>query len=208
MRPFIFILIPLFVLNLYDSSDAKVLKSADIKRIYSGIEDIKGNFIQKTFIKDLNRTDTYKGIFFIKLPSRMKWQYSDEKGETEVIIKGQEMILYQKNQRQALRQMFDTHLYGHIPVAFLAGLGNIEDDFNIKERGGHLILIPKRSMGGIVSIVLRPSMGEFPIGSVVITDKRNNRIEIDLKDVSINTGISASIFEFSPPEGVNLQELR
>lgn len=208
MRPFIFLLIPLFVLSLYDSSDANALKSADIKRIYSGIEDIKGSFTQKTFIKDLNRTDTYKGIFFIKLPSRMKWQYRDEKGETEVIIKGQEMILYQKNQRQALRQIFDSHLYGQIPVAFLAGLGNIEDDFKIEEKAGHLILIPKRAMGGIVSIILRPSQGEFPIGSVVITDKRNNKIEIDLKDVSINTGISASIFEFSPPEGVKLQELR
>lgn len=207
MKHIILFLISFFVLSLYNPSNASSLKSTDIKRIYSEIRDIRGNFIQKTYLKDLNRTDTYKGDFFIKFPSKMKWHYRDRKDETEVIINGQHMILYQKNQRQALRQRFDAHLYGKTPVVLLAGLGNIEEDFNIEEREDGLILRPKRSSGGIVSIMLRSSSGEFPIGSLIIIDGRSNRIEITLRDVSINTGLPDSLFEFVPPEGTSIQDL-
>lgn len=208
MRCIILLIISLFVFGSPDLSSALSLKAEDLKRIYSEIKDIKGNFVQKTYIKAINRTDTYRGNFFIKFPSRMKWMYRDEKEETEIFIKDGEMILYQKNQKQAFRQRFDTRLYGHTPVALLAGLGKIEDDFYIEEREGDLVLKPKKMISGIDSIILSPSSGEFPIGSLVITDKRSNRIEISLRDVIINTGISGSLFEFTPPEGVRLQELR
>jgi outer membrane lipoprotein-sorting protein len=184
------------------------LSPEDIRKIYRDIKDIRGDFIQKAYLKDLNRTDTYRGSFFIKIPSKMRWIYRDAKDEIEVIIKGDDMILYQKRQKQAIRERFDRSLYGQTPVALLAGLGDIEDDFYIEERDGGLLLRPKRPMGGIVTLELKPSSGEFPIGSLIIIDRRSNRIEIRLKDVSTNTGVSDSFFEFKPPEGVKLQELR
>lgn len=207
MERIILLLISLFVISFYNPLSASSLGSADIKRIYSEIRDIRGNFIQKTYLRDLKRIDTYKGDFFIKFPSRMKWHYRGGKDETEVIIKGQQMILYQKNQRQALRQKFDPNLYGQSPIAILSGLSNIEDDFNIEESEGDLVLKPKKSMGGIVSVILRLSSGLFPIDSLVITDRRSNRIEITLRDVSINRGLPDSLFEFIPPEGVGIHDL-
>lgn len=201
----IFILALVFICDLATATES--LSVEDIRRIYSEIKDMRGNFVQKTYIKDLNKTEVFKGSFVVKIPSMMRWHYGGKGEETEVIIKGKEMILYQERLRQALRQRFAPDLYGQTPVALLSGLGNIDNDFNIEERGGGLFLRPKRSMGGIVSIELRPASSEFPIGSLVITDKRSNKIEITFKNVKINTGLSDSIFEFIPPEGVELQDL-
>ncbi|HEX8947672.1 MAG TPA: outer membrane lipoprotein carrier protein LolA, partial [Dissulfurispiraceae bacterium] len=47
---------------------------ARIQKAYEHIKDIRGSFVQKSHIKDLKRTDTYQGQFFIK-PPKMKWEY-------------------------------------------------------------------------------------------------------------------------------------
>lgn len=195
-----------FILNT--TLAATELTLSEVKRIYSEIKDMKGNFIQKNYIKDMKKNEVYRGNFIVKMPSKMKWHYSSGNEETEVIIKGTDMIIYQEKLKQAIRQRFDSDLYGQTPVALLSGLGNIDSDFAVEERKGNLILKPKRSMRGILSIELIPSGSEFPIDSLIITDKRSNRIEIRLRDVSINTGAPDSLFEFSPPKGVRLQELQ
>lgn len=196
----------LFILNT--TLDATELTLSEIKRIYSEIKDMRGNFIQKNYMKDMKKTEVYRGDFVVKMPSKMRWHYTGGNDETEVIIKGTDMIIYQERLKQALRQRFDPELYGQTPVALLSGLGNIDNDFAVEERQGNLILKPKRSMRGITSIELKPSAGEFPIDSLIITDKRSNRIEIRLRDVNINTGAPDSLFEFNPPKGVKLQELQ
>ncbi len=178
-----------------------------IQKAYEGIRDIKGSFVQKSHIKDLKRTDTFKGTFMIKMPSKMRWQYSgDNKQGTEVIIKNDDLLIYQKDEKQVLKGRFDKESYGQSPIVLLSGLGDIKKEFEIKEKEGKLLLTPKNSMGGIVSVEIVPSDGEFPIGSLTIIDKRSNRIEITLKAVTLNSGIKDSVFDFSPPKGVSVYE--
>lgn len=206
---FVTLSLSLFIFFIFNTTLAATeLTLSEIKRIYSEIKDMRGSFIQKNYIKDMKKNEVYRGNFVVKMPSKMKWHYSGGNDETEVIIKGTDMIIYQERLKQALRQRFDPELYGQTPVALLSGLGNIDSDFAVEERNGNLILKPKRSMRGIISIELKPSEGQFPIDSLIITDKRSNRIEIRLRNVNINAGAPDSLFEFSPPEGVRLQELQ
>ena len=52
-------------------------------------------------------------------------------------------------------------------------------------------------MGNIVSVEIETSDEDFPIKSFIINDMRSNRIEIQLKDIEINTGIKDAAFDFS-----------
>ena len=61
-------------------------------------------------------------------------------------------------------------------------------------------------MGNIVSVEIETSDEDFPIKSFIINDMRSNRIEIQLRDIEINTGIKDAAFDFSLPEGVNIYE--
>lgn len=175
---------------------------ARIQKAYEGIRDIKGGFAQKSYIKDLKRTDAYKGQFSIKA-GRMKWDYRGDKPQT-VYINGDEIVIYQKSERQAFSGRFDRQTYGQAPIALLAGLGDMRREFEVSLKGDRLLLKPRRGMGNIVSIELVPSDGEFPIEALVIKDTLGNRIDIRLSDVKINTGLKDGMFDFSPPEGVNV----
>lgn len=178
-----------------------------IQKAYENIRDIKGNFIQKSTIKDLKRTDTFKGSLVVKVPSKMRWQYhGEDKQNTEVIVNNDEIIIYQKSEQQAFRGRFDPEKYGQAPIALLGGFGNIEKEFEAASKEGKLLLKPRKGMGGVVSIEISPSKGDFPIGSLTIIDKRSNRIDITFKDIVLNSGVKDSAFSFSVPEGVSVYE--
>ncbi|MGO9015829.1 MAG: LolA family protein [Dissulfurispiraceae bacterium] len=171
---------------------------ARIQKAYENIKDIKGNFVQKSYIKDLKRTDTYSGQFFIK-PPKMKWEFKGDKPQT-VYITGEEILIYQKKEKQVFKTRFDRATYGQSPIALLGGFGDINKEFYVSMKKGRLILKPRTPMGIIVQIELTLSDGVFPIEALSILDTAYNKIDITLKDVVINTGLGDRMFAFTPPE--------
>ncbi len=171
---------------------------ARIQKAYENIKDIKGNFVQKSYIKDLKRTDTYSGQFFIKPPD-MKWEFKGDKPQT-VYITGEDILIYQKKEKQVFKSRFDRATYGQSPIALLGGFGDINKEFDVSMKKGRLILKPKMPMGIIAQIELTLSDGVFPIEALSILDTASNKIDVTLKDVRINTGLGERIFAFTPPE--------
>lgn len=183
---------------VFSSVDEEVSK---IQKAYENIKDISGGFVQKSYIKDLKQTETFNGSFFIKRPMKMKWSYKGDQAQ-EVLINNDEILIYQKKEKQAYRSKFDRDTYGQAPIALLSGFGRIQEEFAVSEKNGKLLLKPKKPMGGIVSIEIEPSAGEFPIKSFTINDSYSNRIQMMLKDVKINSGLEDRFFEPSLPKGV------
>ncbi len=176
-----------------------------IQKAYEKNKDLKGSFTQKNIIKDLNKTDAYKGEFFIKQPLRMKWVYTG-KAAQDVFINNDAVLIYKRGDKQAYKGKFDRATYGQTPAALLSGFGNIREEFTITGKGNTLLLKPKKSIGNVTSISLTMSEEDFPIQSFTIQDGRSNVIEIMLKNVKLNTGLKDSLFEFSLPKGVHVYE--
>jgi len=176
---------------------------ARIQKAYENICDIAGGFTQKSYIKDLKRTDTYRGQFFMKRPNKMKWEYKGEVAQ-DVFIDNDEILIYQKKEKQAFRGKFDRDTYGQVPIALLSGFGKIQEEFTVTGKNGKLLLNPRMPMGNVVSIEIEPSENEFPIHSFTIHDVYANRIEIRLRDVKINTGLQERVFEPSLPKDVRI----
>lgn len=193
----------LIVCLLYPISCLADDEAIRIQKAYENIKDIKGSFIQKSYIKDLKRTDTYKGQFLIKSP-KMRWEYKGDKPQI-VYITGDDIIIYQKKEKQAFKAKFDRATYGQAPIALLGGFGNIKNEFDVSTKADRrLLLKPKKPMGNIVSVEITTSDEEFPIESLTIIDTLSNRIDIYLMDVKTNTDLKDKLFEFSPPEGVSI----
>jgi outer membrane lipoprotein-sorting protein len=176
-----------------------------IQQAYENIKDIRGNFIQKSFIQDLKRTDTYKGQFFIKIPKKLRWEYKGEAPQ-EVFINNNEILIYQKKEEQAFRAKFDWKTYGQAPIALLSGFGKMQEEFFISQKNGNLLLRPKNPMGRILSIEIVSSENEFPIGSFIIRDSLSNKIEIILKDIRINTDLEEKMFDPCLPKDIKIYE--
>ena len=185
------------------SADEEVVK---IQKAYENIKDIRGSFVQKSYIKDLKRTDTFQGQFFIKRPTKMKWSYKGQHTPRKFSLIIAPITIYQKKEKQAFKGKFDRETYGQAPIALLSGFGNIREEFTFSEKNEKLILTPKKPMGGILTIEIERSEGEFPIQSFTINDSYSNRIEMKLKDIKINTGLEDALFELSLPKSVTVYE--
>jgi outer membrane lipoprotein carrier protein len=208
MKGFVKLLLTVFFLSLLaangfaSGADDNIVR---IQKAYEGITDLKGNFVQKSEIKDLDRTETYKGEFFIKRPMKMKWMYTGKTAQ-DLIINGDTVLIFKRGEKQAYKSRFDRATYGQTPVALLSGFGDIKEEFEVSGNGDTLILKPKKPMGNVATIKVILSEGGFPIRSFVIHDTRSNVIDIVLKDVKINTGVKDSLFDLALPKGVNVFE--
>ncbi|MBF0506158.1 MAG: outer membrane lipoprotein carrier protein LolA [Nitrospirae bacterium] len=197
----VFTLLP-FTFNLLPSvcfADGEV---ARIQKAYENIKDVRGDFVQKGYIRDLKRTDTYSGQFFIK-PPKIKWEFRGDKPQV-VYVNGEDLLIYQKKEKQVFRTKFDRATYGQAPIALLGGFGDINKEFDASMKKGRLILKPKKRMGSVTEIEITLSDGVFPIEQLTVLDTASNRIDITLKNVRVNTGLGEKIFEFTPPEGVTV----
>jgi outer membrane lipoprotein carrier protein len=199
-----FCFLPHTVCHAAPSADDEITA---IQKSYEGIKDIAGSFVQKSYIRDLKRTDTFKGRFYIKRPMKLKWEYTGENGQ-EVFINGDEIIIYQKKDKQAFKGTFNRDTYGQAPIALLSGFGNIREEFTASEKNGRIVLKPRKPMGNIVSIEIEPSHDEFPIKSFTINDSHYNKIEMTLNDVKINTGLEDKMFRLSLPKDVKVYDYK
>lgn len=174
-----------------------------IQKAYENINTISGKFTQKSFIKDLNRTDNYKGKFFIKRPMKLKWEY-EGKNPQEIYINNNEITIYQKKEKQAIKGIFNKETYGQAPVVLLSGFGNVKDEFNVSSKDGRLILKPKKPLGSVSHIELEITDDSFPILSFVIYDNYSNKTSIVLKDVEINKDLDDNLFKPALPKDISI----
>ncbi|TAN38767.1 MAG: outer membrane lipoprotein carrier protein LolA [Nitrospirae bacterium] len=196
----VFILMPAAYAAAADA-DAMISR---IQKAYEDIRDIRGSFSQKSIIRDLNKTETYKGDFSIKPPHKMKWSYKGRSAQDFIINNGSVLII-KKAENQAYKGRFDKTTYGQTPVALLGGFGNIRDEFTTAAKGDAvLILKPKKPFGTVASISIAVAGEGFPIRSFVITDTHANVIEIELKNIMLNTGLKDELFDPQLPKGISI----
>ena len=178
-----------------------------VQKAYEGLRDMKGTFVQKNTIKDLNKADTYTGEFFIKRPLKMKWAYKG-KASQDLLINNDTVLIYKKGDKQAYRSPFNKDSYGQTPVVLLTGMGDLRNEFTVTGKDNVLHLKPKKTMAGIVSITVFIAETGFPIKAFTIQDGRSNTVEIQLNNVTINPGLKDTLFDLNLPKGVNVYEQR
>jgi len=200
-----------FLLVTSHWSLATVVNAADVNDIveriqkkYAEIHDIQGMFYQTSYLKDLDRTEKYSGKFYIKKPSRLRWEYGAPRDE-EVLIMGDEIWIYKKSEKQVLKSRFSKDAYSQIPIAMLESLKNLESDYKIEMTADEVLeLVPRQRMGSINRLILMTGSGAFPINSFTIFDKYGNSNVIELKNLTINSGLEDSFFIFKMPSGAEL----
>ena len=178
-----------------------------IQKIYGEIKEVQGKFSQTSYIKDLDKIERYEGEFFMKKPSSMRWNFSKPRDE-EIIIKENDIWIYKKSEKQALKSAFSKDAYNHVPIALLNNFGDLKNNFDIKLiKDDTLELTPKRRMGFINKLLLEINSTDFPVKTFSVFDLYGNKINIMIKNVKINSGIEDSIFIFKLQPGVEVFDL-
>ncbi|RMG70904.1 MAG: outer membrane lipoprotein carrier protein LolA [Nitrospirae bacterium] len=201
-RVLLFLLL-LFLLGWFHITEATPYSS--LKKRLSSIKTMTGSFTQETYIKDLDKTQSFSGEFFMKPPEHLKWFYNS--GSTDQIyITPTKVIIYQPSEHQAFITSSKKMGLSSTSLSILLGLKDLERDFKVTEDRDCLLLKPLSESLMVKEIRLYLSRETSLVKKIVLLDAYENRTVIDIKTLKVNIPLDDRVFSFNPPEGTTLIE--
>jgi outer membrane lipoprotein carrier protein len=191
---------------------------AKVQSRYAELKGFSGEFRQYSYMAALDASESSRGIISYRKPGQMKWDYEYPEKQIFLLADGT-FWYYQELDRQLIVDCLPDVLASDVPVAFLLGLGNLEDDFGFEngcysEDGIVLVLKPSVkdstdvAMDNMMSLRLLVNRETYlPIGAEVV-DLGGNKTTLLLRD--LDTQRIPAVEEFSPefPSGLDINDRR
>ena len=185
----------------------------NIQGWYDNLLDLQADFQQKTFSQTLKTTSEARGKIYFKKPHLMKWEY--EFPEIQIYIIDQENFWwYVPEDAQVVKKKAENILQDATPLSFLAGMGDLQKSFIITlpneikaDERGHILyvnLIPRKESANIKEMQLKLAAKTFQVVGMVVVDPYGNTNDIDFIHIEINRDLQNEIFNFVPPQGVDI----
>ena len=180
-----------------------------IQKEYNRSEDLKADFTQEAYNRAVGRSQKAKGTVYLKKPNLMRWDYA-EPDLQHFVIDGDTFWWYTPENNQVIKQPASTSFDSKIPLSFLGGVGNLQQDFHIsyakKEASGKgrvaLLLLPRKQGGNLKQLIME--VEGFEIRQVSMEDAYGNLTTLVLSNMRINQKIAAERFRFVPPPGAQV----
>jgi outer membrane lipoprotein carrier protein len=182
-----------------------------IQEKYDQTDDLSANFRQTVYIASLGQEQKGQGKVYLKKPGRMRWEY-EEPEEQLIVSDGELLWIYDPSLNQVVEHNWEQAYPSKVPTLFLAGLGKLEKDFLISFLSSQtdneqsniywIKLIPKDKQLNLTELVLGVDAKTFLIQESRAQDNLGNITKFQFYDIKINSGLSDTVFHFTPPEGV------
>ena len=193
-------------------SDRSAELAKKVQRFYEDLRDFETNFIQTYTRPALSRTSESAGKLVFKKGGKFHWLYK-QPAKKLFIADGETLWIYEPEEQQVIvDRSFSTEKFGG-SLSFLWGEGSLIESFKISleetdilgKNATVLKLVPQKD-ATYKQVLLRidPSTGQVNASIVYETSGNTNKFEF-LKP-KFNQGIEDTLFEFVPPEDVEIVE--
>ena len=189
------------------STDKKEVLNA-VQKQYDKTQTFKADFVQKSYLKIMDQTQTAKGEVFIKKPGKMKWIYKAP--DPQIMTSNNNGIwLYLPEEKQVTKMQMENIYSSNTPAMFLVGKGKLSESFKVdsvmKVQGMvTLTLLPRDAEMNIDRLLLFVDDKNYQITGSSVYDKLGNKTEILFSSILVNQAISDKFFDFKIPEGVDV----
>ncbi len=191
------------------------------KQTLSGLKSIEAHFSQRVFQSPELSTQgraleapavlqSMQGTMALKRPNHFRWESEDPYPQT-IITEGELIYLYDRDLDQVTVKQLDDQL-GNTPALLISGDVNaVDEHFDVRlervgvHKGGEqhtYILTPKQADAAFNQIQILFKDGV--LSAMLLDDPLGQRTEITFTDVEQNRRLSESLFQFTPPPGVDL----
>ncbi len=186
-------------------STAFASASTDLEKHLSGLTTWSADFKQTIDDGHGKVMRTAAGHLYLQRPGKFRWDYT-EPSEQLVLADGKQVWFYDKDLAQANVRAMDASLAG-TPAMLLAGSGLISSQFDIsalpKDEGlDWFQLLPKHADTDFQA--LRIGFKGEEIVRMLLADKLNQVTRLNFSKPQRNIVLSAELFIFSPPAGVDV----
>lgn len=174
---------------------------------FNEINTFQARFGQVVLDENLKTLDNARGTVWIKRPGRFRWDYEPPDAQ-EIVGDGERVWLYDVELEQVtVREQ--AQALGRTPAILLAGVGDIETAYKVEDIGTQgrydwVNLIPLDPDSGFIEV--RIGFEDNRLRLMELLDTLDQRTRINFVDLKENTPMSDKLFEFTPPEGVDVIE--
>jgi outer membrane lipoprotein carrier protein len=166
---------------------------------------LEARFSQVLLEADSDRAQVSEGSFYLHRPQRFRWDYASPAPQL-VVADGEHLWLYDPDLEQATVRRLDDGL-SSTPAMLLSGDGALEDSFRIgaayREDGLDWVeLAPVSDAADFAAV--RVGFEQGLLASMELMDALGQTTVIRFSDVRVNPPLDAQLFQFSPPNGVDV----
>ena len=186
--------------------------SLNVQRVFDATAAMTARFTQVMESKGFGQKREASGTVTIKKPARMRWNY-DDPAPLLIVADGEKLWYFDKTENIIYVEPLTGYLSARSPAMFLAGERPLAEIFDVtlstarQEEGiVSLKLIPKEPWPGLKGALLKVDEKSFIIKQIVMVDHLGNRNTITFSDVDTKASPPQSMFQFTPPQGVNIQQ--
>lgn len=182
---------------------------AAIERRYAELQDFHADFEQETRLASINRTEKGNGSVWFKKGGKMLWHYKKPE-EQKIILDGKNLWVYVPQEKQVMKNNFCA-VPQHIVVDIFRGQINIRERFSVAllPRDGSSVVLelaPREYDPTVKRLRLWFDPEKNHITRTELEDELGTRTMLTFLKIKIDKGIKDSLFEFTPPQGVEVFE--
>lgn len=186
---------------------------AGVQGFYNRTTDFEADFRQFNTTAVSNTTTESAGHVQFRRPGRMRWDYTQPRGNL-VVSDGTTLWTYEPANRQAfMANLTQSQLPS--ALSFLMGTGNLAADFNARLRPSTVRGYENFYMVELTPVTPNPSFARLVLfvepqnyqvveAGVIDAQNNRNRFQFVAGTVRVNTNPPADRFRWTPPQGTNV----
>lgn len=189
------------------AADSAASPAAQLAQQFTAMENVRGQFQQQIVDEQGNVLQEASGELAVKRPRHFYWKTTSPY-EHLLVAKGDTLWLYDIDLEQITRKPFSEKL-DQAPALILSGeVDALAEQYQIdldKDASSEQLIFslsPKQE-GGVFSQLLLRFKAE-KLQSMTLVDSFQQRTLINFSDLVYNSDIPDALFEFSPPDGVDI----
>ncbi|MDD9822938.1 MAG: outer membrane lipoprotein chaperone LolA [Gammaproteobacteria bacterium] len=177
-----------------------------LQRFFSEVASLEARFEQVVLDENLNPIDTGRGVLRIQRPGRFRWDYAPPAAQV-IVGDGARVWLHDVELAQVTVRS-QARALGRSPAIWLAGGdADLEDAYRIEDLGARgridwLNLIPRDAESDFSAV--RVGFEAQKLHRIELIDSLEQRTRIRFFDLRENAAVDDSLFQFTPPAGVDV----
>ncbi len=176
-----------------------------LDRFLTETRTMSANFRQTLKSSDGQLLQESAGQFYLQRPGKFRWNYTQPYPQ-EIVSDGERVWIYDVDLEQVTVQKQGTGR-DNTPMALLQNRQRLEDAFEIHERGVeeglHRIELLNKQLDSDFDRVM-VGLDDKGLRYLRLHDQFDQTTHIFFTDLKSNPELESAIFEFTPPEGVDV----
>ncbi len=180
--------------------------SDELQRQLQALSSLRAQFVQTVYNPQGKLVETSQGLMYMQRPGKFRWDYQKPYAQL-IVADGAKVWHYDSDLAQVTVKRLDQTL-GESPLAVLSGTTPLERTYKVSDQGTQqqlhwYELQPKQSEQGEFQRLRLGFRGE-ELSVLELHDAFAQLTRLELSKVERNLSLEASLFQFTPPAGVDV----